>query len=131
MPDRPGWRTVTLHNAAARRMVHDRTAAARAAAGAAAMLAHEIKNPLSSIRGAARCAQQLRLHREQALLCRELATIALHAPCAPDRAPYRRGEACPDRLRDLADRLRLGPLTRRRLHAACGIDFIPAAAAAV
>ncbi len=86
---------------------------------------------LSSIRGAARCAQQLRMHREQALLCRELATIALHAPCAPDRAPYRRGEACPDRLRDLADRLRLGPLTRRRLHAACGIDFIPAAAAAV
>lgn len=53
VPDRPGWRTVTLHNAAARRLNHDRAAAARSAVGAAAMLAHEIKNPLSSIRGAA------------------------------------------------------------------------------
>ena len=53
VPDHPGWRTVTLHNAAARRLVHDRAAAARSAVGAAAMLAHEIKNPLSSIRGAA------------------------------------------------------------------------------
>ncbi|WP_242139023.1 ATP-binding protein [Sphingomonas sp. TREG-RG-20F-R18-01] len=54
--DHPGWRTITLHHAAAtRRMGHsaDRAAAARAAIGAAAMLAHEIKNPLSGIRGAA------------------------------------------------------------------------------
>ena len=54
--DHPGWRTVTLHHAAtSRRMGHsaDRAAAARAAIGAAAMLAHEIKNPLSGIRGAA------------------------------------------------------------------------------
>ncbi|KQT32472.1 PAS domain-containing sensor histidine kinase [Sphingomonas sp. Leaf412] len=53
VPDHPGWRTITLHNAAGRRLAHDRTAAARSAVGAAAMLAHEIKNPLSSIRGAA------------------------------------------------------------------------------
>ena len=54
--DHPGWHTITLHNAAtSRRMGHsaDRAAAARAATGAAAMLAHEIKNPLSGIRGAA------------------------------------------------------------------------------
>lgn len=54
--DHPGWRTITLHNAAtSRRLGHsaDRAAAARAAIGAAAMLAHEIKNPLSGIRGAA------------------------------------------------------------------------------
>ncbi|WP_354281655.1 ATP-binding protein [Sphingomonas sp. PvP056] len=54
--DHPGWRTITLHHAAAsRRLGHsaDRAAAARAAIGAAAMLAHEIKNPLSGIRGAA------------------------------------------------------------------------------
>ncbi|CAN5397895.1 ATP-binding protein [soil metagenome] len=54
--DRPGWRAITLHNAASsRRMGHsaDRAAGARAAVGAAAMLAHEIKNPLSGIRGAA------------------------------------------------------------------------------
>ncbi|MDO7842718.1 two-component system sensor histidine kinase NtrB [Sphingomonas immobilis] len=54
--DRPGWRTITLHHAAqSRRLGHsaDRAASARAAIGAAAMLAHEIKNPLSGIRGAA------------------------------------------------------------------------------
>ena len=49
--DRPGWRAVTLHAAAPRRLSH--AAGARAAIGAAAMLAHEIKNPLSGIRGAA------------------------------------------------------------------------------
>ncbi|HVJ04003.1 MAG TPA: ATP-binding protein [Sphingomonas sp.] len=56
IPDRPGWRVVTLHHAPqARRMTQgaERTAGARAAIGAAAMLAHEIKNPLSGIRGAA------------------------------------------------------------------------------
>lgn len=51
LPDHPGWRAVTLHAAAPRRLAHP--AGARAAIGAAAMLAHEIKNPLSGIRGAA------------------------------------------------------------------------------
>ena len=56
VPDHPGWRIVTLHHAPASRKLApgaDRTAGARAAIGAAAMLAHEIKNPLSGIRGAA------------------------------------------------------------------------------
>ena len=56
VPDRPGWRLITLHaGAASRRLGHSaqRAAAARAAVGAAAMLAHEIRNPLSGIRGAA------------------------------------------------------------------------------
>ena len=54
--DHPGWRAITLHTAASTRgLGHsaDRAAGARAATGAAAMLAHEIKNPLSGIRGAA------------------------------------------------------------------------------
>ncbi len=54
--DYPGWRIIALHHdAATRRLGHsaDRASAARAAVGAAAMLAHEIKNPLSGIRGAA------------------------------------------------------------------------------
>lgn len=47
-----GWRAITLHAApATRRPLH--TGGARAAMGAAAMLAHEVKNPLSGIRGAA------------------------------------------------------------------------------
>lgn len=54
--DHPGWRAITLHVAAAsRRLGHsaERAAGGRAAIGAAAMLAHEIRNPLSGIRGAA------------------------------------------------------------------------------
>jgi two-component system nitrogen regulation sensor histidine kinase GlnL len=55
LPDHPGWRLITLHAVASRRLGHsaDRVAGARAAIGAAQMLAHEIKNPLSGIRGAA------------------------------------------------------------------------------
>ncbi|GAB2511038.1 5'-3' exonuclease [Lysobacter humi (ex Lee et al. 2017)] len=86
---------------------------------------------LSSIRGAARCAQQLRTHREQALLCRQLATIALDAPCATASPHYARGAADRDALLALAEHLRFGPLTRRRMHAACGLDFMPAAPEAV
>lgn len=52
--DHPGWRIITLHHgAASRRLGQADRAAARSAVGAAAMLAHEIKNPLSGIRGAA------------------------------------------------------------------------------
>ncbi|AXK72589.1 exodeoxyribonuclease IX [Lysobacter sp. TY2-98] len=80
---------------------------------------------LSALRGAARCAQQLRMHREQALLCRALTTIALDAPCEGSDAQFRRGTTQREALLDLCERLRFGPLTRRRIHAACGIDFIP------
>jgi two-component system nitrogen regulation sensor histidine kinase GlnL len=56
LPDRAGWRVVSVHSrarahSAGRRA--EREGGARAAVGAAAMLAHEIKNPLSGIRGAA------------------------------------------------------------------------------
>lgn len=52
--DHPGWRVLTLRQSVtARGHPPDRSAGARAATGAAAMLAHEIKNPLSGIRGAA------------------------------------------------------------------------------
>lgn len=56
LADYPGWRAITLHSVAGTRSVGQlggRGASARAASGAAAMLAHEIKNPLSGIRGAA------------------------------------------------------------------------------
>ena len=56
LPDRAGWRVITIHSITtahlgARRQ--DREGGTLTAAGAAAMLAHEIKNPLSGIRGAA------------------------------------------------------------------------------
>ncbi len=50
--DHPGWQTITLHGALGPRRIGQATAG-RSAVGAAAMLAHEIKNPLSGIRGAA------------------------------------------------------------------------------
>ena len=56
LPDRPGWRVITIHGRAPSRLVGrrgEREGGARSAVGAAAMLAHEIKNPLSAIRGAA------------------------------------------------------------------------------
>ena len=54
VPDHAGWRLVTLRpSPAARGHGGDRTSGGRAAIGAAAMMAHEIKNPLSGIRGAA------------------------------------------------------------------------------
>jgi two-component system nitrogen regulation sensor histidine kinase GlnL len=55
LPEQPGWRIITIHpEGASRRFANagDR-GGVRAAIGAAAMLAHEIKNPLSGIRGAA------------------------------------------------------------------------------
>ena len=55
-PERAGWRIISLHlhpaaGPIARRSEHN--GGTMTAAGAAAMLAHEIKNPLSGIRGAA------------------------------------------------------------------------------
>jgi two-component system, NtrC family, nitrogen regulation sensor histidine kinase GlnL len=56
LPDRLGWRTVSIH-AHARSTIgarsSDRESGTRTAVAAAAMLAHEIKNPLSAVRGAA------------------------------------------------------------------------------
>lgn len=54
--DFSGWCVVTLHSGAAAHAMGqrlDRRDRSRSAIGAAAMLAHEIKNPLSGIRGAA------------------------------------------------------------------------------
>ena len=56
LSDHPGWRLVTLQSATAAQAMgqqFDRPDHSRSAIGAAAMLAHEIKNPLSGIRGAA------------------------------------------------------------------------------
>lgn len=56
MLDRQGWRVLTIHNLPPAHLLGrrgDREGGALSAIGAAAMLAHEIKNPLSGIRGAA------------------------------------------------------------------------------
>jgi two-component system, NtrC family, nitrogen regulation sensor histidine kinase GlnL len=58
LPDHDGWRLVSLHPAASAQSMGERRSGFRAATGAATMLAHEIKNPLSGIRGAAQLLEQ-------------------------------------------------------------------------
>jgi len=71
--------------------------------------------PFLRLRGAAAHAARLRAHREQALLSRELATIARHAPVPGDAQAYARQPADRPALDGLFDSLRIGPMTRRRV----------------
>lgn len=85
-----------------------------------ALLARVEEVPFLRIRGAAQAAQRLRAHREQALLSRQLATVACDAPLPADFAMARRGEP-QDQLEALLDQLRIGPMTRRRMHNLRGV----------
>ena len=79
-----------------------------------ALLARLDEVPFLRLRGAASHAARLREHAELALLCRQLATIALDAPLPDglDDARRRRGDVAA--LEALADEVRFGPMTRRR-----------------
>ena len=77
--DFPGWLTLTFQTRAVasmvdRQMVHQ--GAARSAVGVAAMLAHEIKNPLSGIRGAAQLLAAPETQELTSLICDEVDRIA-------------------------------------------------------
>ncbi|WP_022683164.1 two-component system sensor histidine kinase NtrB [Sphingobium bisphenolivorans] len=79
--DHEGWRVVSIHTQShARKIGHRGTAGgARSAIGAAAILAHEIKNPLSGIRGAAQLIESGNNGRDVALtqlICNEVDRIA-------------------------------------------------------
>ena len=76
-------------------------------------------------RGAAQAAVRLRQHREQALLCRRLATIACDAPVGDAAPVFARAAADGAAIAALCERLRFGPLTRRRLYAAAGLEYLP------
>lgn len=94
-----------------------------------ALLARVDEVPYLRLRGAAGVAVKLRENREQVLLWRQLTTIALDAPLPPDAVPagpgagFGRGEADGAMLATLCEALRFGPMTRRRLHAAAGIEY--------
>ncbi|MEO6364469.1 MAG: 5'-3' exonuclease H3TH domain-containing protein, partial [Luteimonas sp.] len=90
-----------------------------------ALLARVEEVPYLRIRGAAQVASKLRAQREDVLLYRKLSTIALDAPLPEDASPFVRNDALADLLAELCDTLRFGPLTRRRLHAAGGLEFVP------
>ncbi|MBB5736092.1 5'-3' exonuclease [Xanthomonas arboricola] len=81
--------------------------------------------PFLRLRGAAQMAARLREQREHALLWRQLTTIALDAPLALTAAGFTRAQADADMLAGLCESLRFGPLTRRRLLAACSGAQVP------
>ena len=80
------------------------------------LLARIDEVPFLRLRGAAQMAARLREQREQALLWRQLTTIALDAPLDGGEADFRRGSADPAMLEALCQALRFGPMTRRRLQ---------------
>lgn len=87
------------------------------------LLARIDEVPFLRLRGAAQAAAKLREHRDNALLFRRLTTIACDAPLDGMSAGFRRGAAEADALGGLCEMLRFGPMTRRRLYAAGGLDF--------
>ena len=74
------------------------------------------------LRGAAQMAVRLREQRDQALLWRQLATISLEAPIDSIEPDHQRSSADADMLAALAESLRFGPMTRRRLQQAAGVS---------
>src|SRR5690606_28671633 len=74
------------------------------------------------LRGAAQVAARLREQRELALLFRQLTTIACDAPLDYAVPATPRGAADPEMLDGLATALRFGPMTRRRLRIAAGLE---------
>jgi len=93
-----------------------------------ALLARVEEVPYLRLRGAAGAAAKLREHREQALLCRRLSTIALDAPLEGTEMHFARGVADPAVLLAFCEAMRFGPLTRRRMHQLAGLEFAPASA---
>lgn len=84
-----------------------------------ALLARIDEVPFLRLRGAATLATRLREQREHALLWRQLTTIALDAPL-PEHA-FARGRGDADELAALADWVKFGPMTRKRLADAAGL----------
>jgi 5'-3' exonuclease len=83
--------------------------------------------PYLRFRGAAQAAARLRAHGDQARLCRELTTIACDAPLGDwSDGLFARRDCAAAAMADVCERLRFGPMTRRRLHVAAGLEFRPA-----
>ncbi|MBA2238560.1 MAG: exodeoxyribonuclease IX [Lysobacter sp.] len=93
-----------------------------------ALLARVEEVPYLRLRGAASAAAKLRLHGEQALLCRKLATIACDIPLDDAALHFVRGSSDHLVLGEFCEALRFGPMTRRRLYQAAGLEFTPLAA---
>lgn len=105
--DHEGWRIVSIHAQSQAKIGRRGTAGgARSAIGAAAILAHEIKNPLSGIRGAAQLLEG-NDERDSALtqlICNEVDRIAALIDRMQDFTTDRTLECRPGNIYPLIDR---------------------------
>ncbi|WP_340268211.1 two-component system sensor histidine kinase NtrB [Sphingobium mellinum] len=107
--DHEGWRVVSIHSQSHARKIGHRgtTGGARSAIGAAAILAHEIKNPLSGIRGAAQLIELGNAGQDAALtqlICNEVDRIAALIDRMQDFTTDRTLECRPGNIYPLIDR---------------------------
>ena len=72
--------------------------------------------PFLRLRGSAKHAERLHEHRDLALLSRRLATIACDAPLPNDFGTGERTPANAAAVDELCERVRFGPMTRRRFQ---------------
>lgn len=75
--------------------------------------------PFLRIRGAKQLADTLKQHRDDALLYRQLSSIAIHADVPVDEAGYLIRQGDRSVMEPLLDQLRFGPLTRKKALARC------------
>lgn len=109
IPDHEGWRVISIHpKSEAQKIAHRRTAGGtRSAMGAAAILAHEIKNPLSGIRGAAQLLESGDDEGNKALtdlICNEVDRIAALIDRMQDFTTERPLQCRPENIYPLIDR---------------------------
>ena len=87
------------------------------------LLARVEEVPFLRFRGAAQAAVKLREHRNNALLFRQLTTIACDVPLGEAAPRFARGQSEASSLNAICETLRFGPMTRRRIYAAGGLNF--------
>ncbi|RVT40698.1 two-component system sensor histidine kinase NtrB [Sphingobium algorifonticola] len=109
IPDFDGWRVISIHSKSeAQKLAHRRTGGGtRSAMGAAAILAHEIKNPLSGIRGAAQLLDSGDDDGASALtrlICNEVDRIAALIDRMQDFTTERALQCRPENIYPLLDR---------------------------
>lgn len=109
IPNHDGWRIVTIHGQSQAQKIGVRRTAGgtRSAMGAAAILAHEIKNPLSGIRGAAQLLEASSDESNRSLtnlICTEVDRIAALIDRMQDFTTERELVCQPENIYPLLDR---------------------------
>ncbi|MGD9812698.1 MAG: nitrogen regulation protein NR(II) [Sphingobium sp.] len=109
LAEHDGWRVITIHTQSLAQAIGGRrtSGGARSAMGAAAILAHEIKNPLSGIRGAAQLLDTGSSDSNRALtslICNEVDRIAALIDGMQDFTTERQLDCVPANIYPMLDR---------------------------